>query len=105
MGGHRGAIRIGKGQNTPSRYSLFVDFVSSPQLSLSELLQPAISLAEDGFPVAPVTAHFWSNGSPDLLKPSNRHGGDMLLNGHAPKAGEIMRMPHLANTFRVCTVA
>ena len=26
----------------------------------------------------------------------------MLLNGKAPKAGDIMKMPHLANTFKVC---
>ena len=77
-------------------------FIKLPtQLSLSELLQPAIDLAENGFPVAPVAAYFWEKGSPDLMKPSNRHGGDMLLSGRAPKTGEIMRMPNLAKTFKV----
>ena len=36
-----------------------------------------------------------------LQDPKNRHGNDMLLNGHAPRHGDIMRMPLLARTFRV----
>ena len=33
------------------------------QLSVGDILQPAIDLAENGYPVAPVTAHLWSLGS------------------------------------------
>ena len=64
-------------------------------------MQPAIDLAETGFPVAPVAAYAWGIGFPDLYRPGNPHGGDLLLNGKAPKAGEVMRMPQLARTFRV----
>ena len=33
--------------------------------------------------------------------PKNKHGGAMLKpDGQAPKAGDIMRMPELAATFR-----
>ena len=71
------------------------------QLSLSELLAPAIGLAEEGYPVAPLAAVQWELGSPDLVAPSNTHGRDMLLSGRAPRAGDIMRMPFLAQTFRV----
>ena len=68
---------------------------------MEEILQSVIDLAEEGFPVAPIAAHMWEQGSRELLDPSNAHGGDMLLEGKPPKAGEIMKMPHLAATFRV----
>lgn len=66
-----------------------------------ETLQPAIYLAEEGFPVAPVAAYLWGLGSVDLLHPDNTHGEDLLLGGRAPTTGEVMGMPLLANTFRV----
>ena len=72
------------------------------QLSLSDILKPAIEIAEGGFPVAPVTAFHWQSGSENLAAPSNAHGRDMLLGGRAPQAGEIMKMPLLGKTFRVC---
>ena len=72
------------------------------QLSFSEILNPAIELAESGYPVAPLTALHWQNGSEDLVAPSNVHGSDMLLGGKAPRVGDIMKMPLLAKTLRVC---
>ena len=71
------------------------------QYSLLEVLQPAIDMAEQGFPVAPMAAHMWGRGSGNLTQPGNTHGKDMLLNGQAPKAGDIMKMPFLAKTFKV----
>ena len=38
----------------------------SSQLSISEILQAAVDLAENGFPVAPITAHLWNKGSPGI---------------------------------------
>ena len=83
---------------------LFLPYTSPPpstQLSLSDILKPAIDLAEGGFPVAPVTAFHWQSGSADLAAPGNAHGRDVLLRGEAPQAGEVMRMPLLGKTFRV----
>ena len=71
------------------------------QISLLEILEPAIVLAEKGFPVHPIAAEFWKRGEQCLLH--NKFGRDMLLDGRAPRAGEIMRMPYLAQTFRVRT--
>ena len=72
------------------------------QLSMQELLQPAIQLAENGYPVAPITSFAWQLGAGDLLRPDNAHGRDMLLpGGRPPKTGEVMRMPLLAKTFKV----
>jgi len=32
-------------------------------LSVGDILQPAIDIAENGYPVAPITAHLWDLGS------------------------------------------
>ncbi|XP_006820927.1 glutathione hydrolase-like YwrD proenzyme, partial [Saccoglossus kowalevskii] len=69
-------------------------------LSVREILEPAICLAEDGYPVHPICAYSWEKGSFLLKDPKNIYGGDMLLNGKAPRVGEIMKMPLLANTFK-----
>ena len=55
--------------------------------------------------MAPITAHLWKAGSGDLLAPANAHGGDMLLGGRAPRAGDVMKMPHLARTFKVLSLS
>ena len=64
-------------------------------------MQPAIDLARDGFPVHPVAAYHWKEGIASLINPANKHGSDMLLNGEAPRAGDVMKMPHLTATFEV----
>lgn len=69
-------------------------------LSLKEILAPAIRLAEEGFPVAPVTAHFWARGAERQLK-SALNGRELTIDGRAPKAGEIFRNPGLARTFKL----
>jgi gamma-glutamyltranspeptidase/glutathione hydrolase len=66
---------------------------------MGELLAPAIRLAEEGFPVAPLTAYFWNRGAERQL--ANQPGGDqLLLNGRAPRAGEVFRNPGLVATMR-----
>ena len=40
---------------------------------------------------------------PDLKASHNLYGRDLLLNGKAPQAGEVMTMPQLAETFKVST--
>lgn len=67
-------------------------------MTMSEVLTPAIEMGEKGFPVSPLTARGWDRGIPKLR--SGPHGDEMLLNGRAPKAGEIMKNPTLAKTFR-----
>jgi len=67
-------------------------------MSLKNILSPAIELAREGFPVAPLTARSWQRGVKQLRLGPN--ADEMLLNGEAPKEGEIMKNPTLANTFR-----
>jgi gamma-glutamyltranspeptidase/glutathione hydrolase len=68
-------------------------------LEMSQVLAPAIQLAEDGFPVAPLTAYFWSRGAGRQLKDA-AGGKELTINGRAPRAGELFRNPGLARTFR-----
>jgi gamma-glutamyltranspeptidase/glutathione hydrolase len=68
--------------------------------SMAEILAPAIRLAEEGFPVAPLTAHSWARGVDRQLK-SALNGLELTMDGRAPKAGEIFRNPGLAKTFKV----
>jgi gamma-glutamyltranspeptidase/glutathione hydrolase len=68
--------------------------------SMSEILVPAIRLADEGFPVAPLTSYFWSRGADRQLK-SALNGSEMTIDRRAPKAGEIFRNPGLARTLSV----
>ena len=69
------------------------------RLNMSEVLNPAIKLAEEGFPVAPTTAYFWERGLNRQLK-NTAHGLELSISGRAPRAGEVFRNPGLARTMR-----
>ncbi|NMB68189.1 MAG: gamma-glutamyltransferase family protein [Chloroflexi bacterium] len=69
------------------------------RLPLAWVLAPAEKLAEEGFPVAPVTAYFWQGGAARQLAQAV-NGRELTLDGHAPYAGELFRNPGLARTLR-----
>ncbi|GAB4577819.1 MAG: gamma-glutamyltransferase family protein [Anaerolineales bacterium] len=69
------------------------------RLPLAEVLAPAIRLAEEGFPVAPLTAHYWARGAERQLAHAP-NGHELTIDGRAPRAGEIFRNPGLARTLR-----
>ncbi len=69
-------------------------------LSLTEILSPAIRLADEGFPVAPTTSYFWGRGVERQLK-SALNGHELTIEGRAPNAGEIFYNKGLAKTFRL----
>ncbi len=71
-------------------------------LPMSEILAPAIRLAQEGFPVSPITAHSWELGTQRQLK-SALNGHELTISGRAPRAGEIFRNPNLARTFEIVT--
>ncbi len=66
-------------------------------LTMSEILAPAIRLASEGFPVAPLTAHSWQRGAQNQLK-SAPNGHELTIDGRGPKPGEIFRNSNLART-------
>jgi gamma-glutamyltranspeptidase/glutathione hydrolase len=68
-------------------------------LKSGEVLAPAIHLAEEGFPVAPLTSIFWRNAAKRQLATAP-HGAEMTIDGRGPEPGEIFRNPGLARTLR-----
>ncbi|KAK5869567.1 hypothetical protein PBY51_024273 [Eleginops maclovinus] len=77
-----------------------VQLFGSHKLSLQEVLSGAAELAEVGFPVAEVTAHQWAKWVAALREAGKELGGDLLINGHAPKCGQVFRNPNLARTLK-----
>lgn len=68
-------------------------------LAMTDILAPAIRLASEGFPVAPITAYSWQRGAQRQLA-SGLNGHELTIEGRGPKAGEIFRNPGLARTFQ-----
>lgn len=69
-------------------------------LPMSTILAPAIRLAEEGFPVAPITAYAWSHGAERQL--SESPGGlELTIGGRAPRPGEIFHNPGLSKTLKI----
>jgi gamma-glutamyltranspeptidase / glutathione hydrolase len=68
-------------------------------MKLADLLAPAIGYAENGFPVMEKTAEDWE-AEVGKLNRNYSAASNYLVNGRAPRAGEIFRQPNLARTFR-----
>jgi len=69
------------------------------RLPMSELLAPAISYAEQGFPVTQFIANLWQEN----VESRQGYAGVKEIympGGAAPKTGDIFRNPNLANTYR-----
>lgn len=69
------------------------------RLPMSASLAPAIRLAEDGFPVTPLTAYFW-NWSVHGNLGRYPGGRQLTIDGRAPQAGEVFHNPGLARSLR-----
>jgi gamma-glutamyltranspeptidase / glutathione hydrolase len=69
------------------------------RLKMAEVLEPAIRLAEEGFPVSPITAYFWERGGERQLATA-LNGRELTIDGRTPRAGEIFHNPGLARTFK-----
>ena len=67
-------------------------------MEMEPVLAPATRLAKEGFPVEPITAHYWAGGAKRQLSHASG-GSQLLIDGRAPLAGEIFRNPNLARTF------
>ncbi len=66
-------------------------------LPFEDLFVDAIRHARDGFPVSPVIARQWAQAVPAL---GDQPGfGAFLLQGRAPRVGELWRMPEQADTL------
>jgi len=68
-------------------------------LTMPQILAPAIALAEEGFPVAPINAFLWHA----LVGRQLQRGAgarELLIDGRSPRPGEIFRNPTLARSLR-----
>ncbi|XP_053246224.1 glutathione hydrolase-like YwrD proenzyme isoform X3 [Podarcis raffonei] len=72
----------------------------SKKLSMRQILQPAIDLAEKGFPVSEIASYCWKKNAHALQAPGNPHGKDLLIDGQAPDHGQVFCNPLLADTFK-----
>jgi gamma-glutamyltranspeptidase / glutathione hydrolase len=68
-------------------------------MPLGKVLQAAIEYSEEGFPVAELTAESWQE-SEASLKDDEGAAINYLVNGRAPRAGEIFKNPRMAKTLR-----
>jgi gamma-glutamyltranspeptidase/glutathione hydrolase len=68
-------------------------------MTLAEVLQPAIRIAEEGFPVTPIIARDWA-ATADVLRRNEGASATFLVDGAPPTPGQWFRNPDLARTFR-----
>jgi gamma-glutamyltranspeptidase / glutathione hydrolase len=68
-------------------------------MKLPDLLAPAIEYAEKGFPVMEKAARDWE-ASADKLRKTPAAASNYLVDGRAPRAGEMFRQKNLARTLR-----
>jgi len=78
----------------------------SGTMTLAELMEPAAQLAEQGFPVAPITAHHWSSGMPLIRKWLDKERLErgpipLTVDGNrGPKPGDIIVNKECARVLR-----
>lgn len=70
------------------------------KLPWKDLFEPAIRLAEDGFPVAPVIAGYWK-AAEERLNETPEAASTFLIDGKSPVEGQVFRNPRLAKTYRL----
>jgi gamma-glutamyltranspeptidase/glutathione hydrolase len=69
-------------------------------LSFGELFEPAIHYATEGFPVSEVIASQWQATAPLLSQyPSSARA--YLIDGKAPRPGDVHRQPDLARSLKI----
>lgn len=75
------------------------------KLSFEEVLAPAISYAENGYPVSPTVAYYWQSAhqiyQKHLIDDQFKHWFDTFtFDGKAPKEGDFIRLKDHAETLR-----
>lgn len=68
-------------------------------MPFSQVLKPAIEYAEQGFPVSEIISTQWKREEA-LLRQNVEAAEAYLINGKAPKEGQVFKQPRLAKTLR-----
>src|SRR5919204_3704011 len=100
--GIQGVPRHGWGSVTvPGAIDAFVEVQRRHgKLTFAEVLEPAIYYASEGFPVSEVIATQWQASVP-LLTQWPASAQTYLVDGKAPRAGDVHRQPNLARTLQL----
>jgi len=100
--GIQGVPRHGWGTVTvPGAIDAFVEVQRRHgKLTFAEVLEPAIYYASEGFPVSEVIATQWQAAVP-LLSQWPTSAQTYLVDGKAPRAGDVHRQPQLARTLQL----
>jgi gamma-glutamyltranspeptidase / glutathione hydrolase len=100
--GMQGVPRHGWGTVTvPGAIDAFVEVQRRHgKLTFAEVLEPAIYYASEGFPISEVIATQWQAAVP-LLAQWPTSAQTYLVDGKAPRAGDVHRQPHLARTLQL----
>ena len=75
------------------------------KLSLADDLAPAISYAQNGFPVSQLVSLYWKGNmaafaqTSAMLEETDNARRTYLIDGHTPAEGEVFRNPDLAHTL------
>lgn len=69
-------------------------------ISLAEALEPAIRLAEEGFPVSPIIARQWADEVETLKRDEGARATFLIDAMRAPRPGEWFRNPDFAHSLR-----
>ena len=67
-------------------------------MTLADVLGDAIHYASEGYPTAPVVGYRWQHSGAFLNSAANAE--EYLPDGETPKAGQVVRLPGLANSLR-----
>ena len=69
-------------------------------MTLAQVLEPAIGLADQGFPVTPIIAEDWENQVAKLRRDEGARATFLIGGERSPAAGEWFRNPDLASSLR-----
>jgi gamma-glutamyltranspeptidase/glutathione hydrolase len=69
-------------------------------MPLSELLEPSITYAENGFPIVQIIGGYWSGAGKLLSQTEGGQRSYLKSDGSVPLVGEVMKNADLARTYR-----
>ncbi|KAF7722549.1 hypothetical protein EC973_002973 [Apophysomyces ossiformis] len=87
----------------PGAAAAWVDTVEtfgSGKVDMATILNPAIDLAQNGYPVSHIAASMWKEAEQTLVKANPTSEVELLIDHRAPGEGEIITLPGLADTFK-----
>ena len=92
--------------NVPGAPSAWAELINKfGKLTLKEVAQPAITYAEEGFPVVVNVANGWNRAYKSFYAKKDEKGHEQWYNtfskdGRAPQAGEMWKYNHMGKTLR-----